>query len=318
MNGTNWRDFVDSVRREAKAPSRKSGAGIEKALSTLLDKGPQKKGGYENKRAHFGGKKRNDISAPPGAAGGGALEEEVEADSFENHDMLAPEIWDDMQLKPKIAQRLMQIANDFIDGLPVEVNVQDVTLTGSLANFNWSNYSDVDLHIIVDFLEVDENIALVKAFFDNARMKWNNNHDITIKGYDVEIYVEDSQESHKSSGVYSILNNEWIKEPKRYESSVDFVSARRKAEDFEFQVNIVSNLITAKKYEIALQNIDRLKRKIRNMRRAGLESPRQEFSVENIAFKILRRNDTLGFLNDLKKQAYDDMMTIKEEPDEFR
>jgi hypothetical protein len=71
-----------------------------------------------------------------------------------------------------------------------------------------------------------------------------------------------------------------------------------KAEDIEFQVNIISNLITARKYKLAMKNIDRIKKKIKNMRRAGLESPLQEFSVENIAFKILRRNDTLGFLND--------------------
>ena len=315
MNGTNWRTFVDSIAREAQRPSRKSGAGIEKAMDTLLDKGPQKKGGYDNTRSHFDKKKQSDISAPPGAAGGGSLEEEVDPESFESHESLAPNIWRDDTLKPRISARLLKIANDFIDGLPVEVDVQDVTLTGSLANFNWSNYSDVDLHIIVNFLEVDENLVLVKSFFDNARMKWNNSHNIRIKGYDVEIYVEDSRESHRSSGVYSILNDKWIKEPKRYQSTIDFSSARHKAQDMEFQVNIASNLITAKKYKTALRNIERIKRKIRNMRRAGLESPQQEFSVENIAFKILRRNDTLGFLADLKKRAYDDMMTIQEEPD---
>ena len=318
MNGTNWRDFVDSIRREAKAPSRKSGAGIEKAMKNLLDKGPQKKGGYPNKRAHFGDKDwRKDISAPPGAAGGGALEEEVEPESFETHDTLEPSIWEGEELNPEVREKLLEIVEDFIEGLPVPVEVKDITLTGSLANYNWSNYSDVDLHIIVDFLTVDENRVLVKAFFDNARMKWNNDHDIKMKGYDVEIYVEDERESHKSSGVYSILNNKWNKQPKKYLSTIDFAAARQKAEDIEFQVNIVSNLIPAHKNELALANIERLKKKIRNMRRAGLESPQQEFSMENIAFKILRRNDTLGFLNDLKKRAYDDMMTIKEEPNEF-
>jgi len=317
MNGMNWRDFIDSIHREAQQPSRKSGAGIEKAMNRLLDKGPQKKGGYENDRAHFNKKKRNDISAPPGAAGGGSLEEEVEPESFESHETLQPNLWEDETLNPRIAKRLLKIAQDFIDGLPVEVNVEDITLTGSLANYNWSNYSDVDLHIIVNFLEVDENLTLVKSFFDNARMKWNNSHDIRIKGYDVEIYVENVGESHKSSGVYSILRNEWIKEPSKYESHIDFPSARQKAQDIEFQANIIGNLITARKYQVALKNIERLKKKIRNMRRAGLESPKQEFSVENIAFKILRRNDTLQYLNDLKKRAYDDMMSIKETPDDL-
>jgi len=317
MNGMNWKTFVDSIRREAKTPARKSGAGLEKAMKNLLDKGPQKKGGYENKRAHFGDKEQNDISAPPGAGGGGALEEEVEPQSFESHDTLEPEIWEDEILRPEIRERLMVIANQFLEGLPISVEAKDVTLTGSLANYNWSNYSDVDLHIIVDFLDVDENRELVKAYFDNARMKWNNEHDIKIKGYDVEIYVEDAREDHKSSGVYSVMKGEWNKKPKRYLSTIDFPAARRKAEDFEFQVNIISNLITAGKNKVALKNIKRLKRKIKNMRRAGLESPQQEFSVENIAFKILRRNDTLGFLNDLKKRAYDDIMSIKEEPDGF-
>jgi hypothetical protein len=317
MNGMNWRDFIDSVRGEGKAPSRKSGAGIENAMSTLLDKGPQKKGGYENQRSHFGKKKQKDISAPPGAPGGGSLEEEVEPESFESHDTLEPHLWRDEELKGRISKRLLKIAQDFIDGLPVEVDVQDVTLTGSLANYNWSNYSDVDLHIVVNFLEVDENLTLVKSFFDNARMKWNNLHGIRIKGYDVEIYIENVGESHKSSGVYSILRNEWIKEPSRYESYIDFGAARHKAQDIEFQTNIVGNLITARKYKVALKNIERLKKKIKNMRRAGLESPKQEFSVENIAFKILRRNNTLEFLNDLKKRAYDDMMSIKETPDDL-
>ena len=241
------------------------------------------------------------------------LEEEVGPDSFETRETLEPRIWEDEKLKPEIRENLIKIVKDFIDGLPVPVKIKDITLTGSLANYNWSNYSDVDLHIIVDFLEVDENRVLVKSFFDNARMRWNDKHDIKVKGYDVEIYVEDSRESHKSSGVYSILNDEWNKEPKKYQSTVDFRSARRKAEDIEFQVNIVDNLVISKKYRSALRNVERLKSKIRNMRRAGLESPQQEFSVENIAFKILRRNGILDLLDQLKTDAYDRMLNISEE-----
>ena len=243
------------------------------------------------------------------------IDEEVEPESFQVHDALEPSIWDDEKLKSKIRDRLMKIASDFIDGLPVEVKIQDVTLTGSLANYNWSNYSDVDLHIIIDFLEIDANRVLVKSFFDNARMSWNNKHDITIKGYDVEIYVEDVRETHKSSGVYSVMRDEWNKEPKRYQSEINFTAARKKADDLEFQANIAANLVNAGRYKLALKNIDRLKKKIRNMRRAGLESKQQEFSVENIAFKILRRNDILGMLNDLKIKAYDSLLNLNGDKD---
>jgi len=307
MNGTNWKDFVDSIH-EVEAYQKKVRKGYVKDRNKYTQTGPQTTGGapFEEDPPNTRSK-----SAPVGF--GGALEEEVEASSFDTNDTLEPEIWEGEEIKPEIRDKLVRIAMDFIKNLPVEVNVKDITLTGSLANYNWSNYSDVDLHIIVDFLEVDENVALVKSFFDNARMKWNNNHDIKMKGYDVEIYVEDEREVHKSSGLYSLMNDEWIKRPKKYRSMIDFPAAMHKAEDIEFQVSIVANLITAKKYETALKNIDRLKNKIRNMRRAGLESKLQEFSIENIAFKILRRNDTLGYLNDLKTKAYDAMMSVNEE-----
>jgi len=313
MNGMTWKDFVDSIREDSEPTPFKSkaqkGYKAQRRKNDVYTSGgghknPSTGSPYTGKAKRFGTDKLR-------------FEEEVEPESFDTHDTLEPNIWEGENINENIRRRLLKIAKDFIEGLPVDVEIKDVTLTGSLANYNWSNYSDVDLHIIVDFLEVDENRELVKSFFDNARMKWNNDHDIKMKGYDVEIYVEDEGESHKSSGIYSLMKDEWINKPRQYRSQIDFTSARRKAEDIEFQVNIISNLLTVRKYELALKNIERLKRKIRNMRRAGLESALQEFSVENIAFKILRRNDTLGMLNDLKKRAYDDMMSVQEESSEF-
>ncbi len=317
MNGITWRDFIDSIHQvdEYKRNNKRE--------PTPFKSKAQKRYKSQRKRndiySTISGHKNLNSGAPYNKktkrAGTDRLrfEEEVEASSFDTHDTLESEIWDGEQIKPEIRKKLIKIAMDFMEGLPIPVEVKDITLTGSLANYNWSNYSDVDLHIIVNFLDVDENLVLVKSFFDNARMRWNNNHDIKMKGYDVEIYVENEGESHKSSGVFSLLNDQWIKKPKKYRNTIDFPAAKLKAQDIEFQVNIVSNLITAEKYDTALKNIERLKRKIKNMRRAGLESTHQEFSVENIAFKILRRNDTLGYLNDLKKKAYDDKMTVKEE-----
>ena len=296
-----WKDYITAISETNSYKNR-----IRSYVSdrdSLL-----KKGGQEN-TAPFTKKMDKHVTFDK------QLEEEVEASSFDVHDTLEPRVWEGEKLKPEIRDALLQIAKDFIEGLPVEVDIEDITLNGSLANYNWSNYSDVDLHIIVDFLKVDENRALVKSFFDNARMKWNDTHDIQMKGYDVEIYVEDSRESHKSSGVYSILKDEWNNKPTKYQKEINFNASRRKADDIEFQVNIARNLVNSKKYKVALRNIERLKNKIRNMRRAGLESKQQEFSIENIAFKILRRNDTLGLLNDLKIRAYDEMLKINGEED---
>jgi hypothetical protein len=308
MNGMNWRDFVDSIYEEEEY-QKKVKKGYVKDRNKYTKTGPQKKGGAPFDKSPPNSRAR---SSPVGFGG---LEEEVDAESFNTHDTLEPRIWntDENTMKPIIRDRLMKIAQNFIDELPVEVNIEDITLTGSLANFNWSNYSDVDLHIIVDFLGVDENRDLIKSFFDNARMKWNNKHEIRVKGYDVEVYVEDARENHASSGVYSILKDEWLVKPRKYTNNIDFPSARRKSDDIEFQVNIAANLITAGKLKVAMKNIKRLKQKIRNMRKAGLESRQQEFSIENIAFKILRRNGILDYLEDLRTKAYDEMMSLKEE-----
>tara|TARA_R110000824_G_scaffold221493_1_gene408625 strand:+ start:327 stop:1250 length:924 start_codon:yes stop_codon:yes gene_type:complete len=307
MNGMNWRDFVDSLH-EVEEYQRKVRAGHVKNRDKYTQTGPQRSGGapFEEEPP-----KTRSKSAPPGF--GGSLEEEVDPESFDTHDTLETRIWDDEEIKPEISNKLIKIAQDFIDGLPVEIDVEDVKLTGSLANYNWSNYSDVDLHLVVDFLGVDENRVLVKSFFDNARMRWNNKHNITMKGYDVEIYVEDSREQHISSGVYSLMNNKWIKRPKKFRNNIDFSAGRRKADDIEFQVNIVDNLITTGKLKSAMKNIERLKKKIKSMRLAGLESTMREFSVENIAFKILRRNGILDRLEEIKNQVYDELLTVREE-----
>jgi len=309
-----WQQYLAEARRKKKSKkrkkvSRKSGAGLERSLDFFLDKGPQKKGGWpgSKKRPSFRRKKFNDISAPPGAAGG--LEEEVGPESFDKQAELAPKFWLAGKLNPKIAKRLKKIANEFIEGLEIDAEMEDLRLTGSLANYNWSKYSDVDLHIVVDFSKIDENTELVKGFFDGARMRWNDLHDITIYGHEVEIYVENVGEVHKSSGLYSIMNDNWIIEPAPDKIDYDYITARKKADGIETEANLIEKIVD-KKPLVAVKSLDRLKDKIRRMRRAGLHSPEQEYSAENIAFKILRREETLDKINDLKYDAYDKVLSI--------
>ena len=239
------------------------------------------------------------------------FEEEVGADSFEKNDELEPQFWLHDRLYPNISRRLTKIANDFINNLEIEVEIEDIRFTGSLANYNWSKYSDVDLHIVVDFDKIDEDTELVKSYFDAVRMKWNDTHNIKIYGYEVEIYVENVGDVHKSSGIYSITNASWIVEPDSTAVNFSMSCARKKSDDIETQVNLLQHVLDSGKYESVLKSVERLKDKIRRMRRAGLDSPAQEFSPENIAFKILRREETLQKLNDMKYDAYDRIMSVK-------
>tara|TARA_R110000787_G_scaffold91537_2_gene192869 strand:- start:218 stop:1180 length:963 start_codon:yes stop_codon:yes gene_type:complete len=240
----------------------------------------------------------------------GNLGEEIESESFEKQPELEPHFWENKKLDKKVARRLKRIAEDFAEGLEVPAEMIDLRFTGSLANYNWSMYSDIDLHLVVDFAKIDSDTELVKAFFDAARMRWNELHTIRIFGYEVEVYVENVGDAHRSSGVYSIFEDTWAIEPDPTDVHFDFALARAKSDDTLTQISMIEKF-AEKKPRSALAAIKRLKMKIRSMRRAGLDSPEQEYSAENIAFKILRREEALQRLNDLKYNAYDNVMSME-------
>ncbi len=47
------------------------------------------------------------------------------------------------------------------------------------------------------------------------------------------------EKSHKSSGIYSIMNNDWIIEPDPEKIDFDYVTARKKADAIETEVNMI-------------------------------------------------------------------------------
>ena len=241
--------------------------------------------------------------------------ESVDLSSFAIHDELNKDVWSEPEdkLDPEVREKLLIIAQDFWNSLEVgDLEVQDITFTGSLAAFNYSRFSDVDLHILVDFRDVDENVALVREYFNAAKSIWNRLHDIVIKGYEVEIYVQDVHDPHEAQGLYSVPNDEWIKKPEYKKKDFDKDNVRIKAASLMDQIDRVQGLVGEGKYEEAEKYADKLKEKIRKMRKTGLETV-GAYSVENLAFKVLRRNEYLGKLSDAKREAYDKMLSLKEQ-----
>jgi len=245
------------------------------------------------------------------------LEELVDPDSidlssFAVKETLNPRIWRADRLLPEIKEKLIKIANDFFESLELpDVELKDITFTGSLANFTWSQFSDIDLHLIVDFGEIDKNMDLVKNWLDQARSVWNSNHDIEIGGHEVEIYVQNESESHVSTGVYSVFGDHWLTKPDKDKPTVNWKEVQEKTASLMNEIDEVSVKFTAGDHQSALDYADRLKEKIRKFRKGGLEKG-GEFSVENIAFKSLRRNGYLEKLSNLKDSAYDKTMSIQE------
>lgn len=237
--------------------------------------------------------------------------ESIDLDSFKIQDDLERRLWDNKdKLKPLIRQYMMKIAMDFIDSLDLEIKVIDVKLTGSIANYNWSKFSDVDLHIVVDMSEYGEDEELVRGYFDGKRIAWNQNHNIKLAGYDVELYIEGVDDVHIATGMYSVLNDDWIVKPKREQHEIEEDLVKQKAAYLMDLVDAAELMLSREDYRAAHAMAEKLKEKIRNMRKCGLEQG-GAYSPENLAFKVLRRNGYLASLSDVKNRAYDGMRTYK-------
>ncbi|MCS5550399.1 MAG: hypothetical protein NZ811_02660 [Gammaproteobacteria bacterium] len=234
--------------------------------------------------------------------------------SFEPHEKLNKDFWNQPgdKLDPTIRAKLLEIAMDFVkNSQAADAPLKDITFTGSLANFNYSDFSDVDLHVLYDFGDINKDEDLVRDYFQATKSVWNNAHDINMLGYEVEIYGQDVKDPHTASGLYSVLNDEWIVKPDRADPQIDHKDIQVKANDIEKQIDEVVDLYEDGKFEEAIKQADRLKEKIRRFRTAGLQTV-GEYSVENLAFKTLRRNGYLGILSNAKTNAYDKMMSIED------
>jgi len=237
--------------------------------------------------------------------------EDIDLSSFKVKDQLNPKIFDENQkIHPKIKTRLIMIADDFFDTLELPwVDVTDITLTGSLANYNWSKFSDVDLHILIDYNEVDDNESLVSEYLAAKKNIWNEKHDIKIKGYDVELYVQDMNEDHVSTGVYSIMWDDWLVKPERGTPKIDYKKVKQKASSIIDSYDSLIQSYYQGDYDKVIRRINTTRQKIKKMRQAGLDRE-GEYSYENITFKVLRRVGLLDKLSDLETMAYDKSLSM--------
>jgi DNA-binding Lrp family transcriptional regulator len=226
--------------------------------------------------------------------------------SFRVKDELNPKIWDDFKIDDEVREDLLKIAQDFYASTDLEADVEDIVLTGSLANYNWSEkYSDYDLHILIDFTNVNDAVELVKKYVDSAKSVWNKEHDIKIKGYEVEVYIQDVSEPHKSTGVFSLLNNKWNVKPEEFDFEPDEDMIAEKGKSVMMMVDELEEQVDEDKYDAFIEKVQKVWEKVKNYRKSGLESEGGELSMGNLVFKFLRRNGYVGKIIDLKRKSYD-------------
>jgi predicted nucleotidyltransferase len=234
--------------------------------------------------------------------------------SFKSKDTLSNQIFDGDRMNDDVRKKLLEISDNFIESLGVEFFIHDIVLTGSLANYNWSNFSDVDLHIIIDFDEIadgednSESLKTIfKEFFDAKERVFNEKYNLKIKGYDVEIYVQDINQEHVSSGVYSALHNEWVIKPEKATPNIDDEKILQKGEEYAKKIDdLISKF---KSNEDVTNKTNNLYKKIKTFRQSGLESG-GEYSYENLTFKLLRRNGYIGKILKLRTALTDKKLSV--------
>ena len=237
--------------------------------------------------------------------------------SFESKDELNPKIWEkegkSYMMKPEVREKLLETTNIFIDFLGVDVIVTDIIMIGSLVNYNWSKFSDIDLHIVVNYNQFPNNSQeLYIEFFDLKKIIFNDKHDIKLFGYDVECFVQNEAETPFSSGVYSVLYDMWVNEPKKLDKkNIDIELLKEKANQWMRIIDGVVDNIEDEDPDEIKSLVKKYKEKLKKFRNCGLEKG-GEMSLENLVFKLLRRNGYVEKLYELPTEIIDKKLSMNQ------
>jgi len=237
--------------------------------------------------------------------------EDVNLQSFEVKNELQPDIWVNGKINSDVRKHLLDIADDFIDELEIRwTKPKDIIITGSLANYNWSEYSDIDLHIVMKFSDIHEDVELLADYFKAKKDLWNEQHkDLTIFGFPVEVYVQDTDEPHAASGIFSLLSNEWLVEPKDLSNAKlnkDYI----KDEAAKIMTKIDDLYDSDEDEDEVIKKAEHIMDYAKDLRKKGLATDAMEMSSGNIIWKTLRREGYIERLADLITLTYDKINSL--------
>lgn len=226
---------------------------------------------------------------------------------YQTQSNLNPKLWNGHTLKQGLNNSFMKIVNHFYKFLEIDTPILDVILIGSNANYNWNKFSDIDLHVLINYRDINDNLHLVKNYLHAKKSIWNLNYPLTYKGINIELYAQDSNtDLHASVGIYSLMQQKWINRPSSTQVSIDNSLINQKTQPYEFEIDnlkLDDSHLESKIKSILLR--------LRNLRAAGLEAV-GEYSLENLAYKSLRNSGHLAKLKTMLQANTIGQLSINE------
>ena len=216
------------------------------------------------------------------------------------HNELNPVLWDNNELRLEVKEKIMDLVDEFQSTLDIPLTILDINIVGSNASYNYTDKSDVDVHIITNFEEYGYPKEFIEAAMNSFKTNFNNKYDITYGGYNVEIYVEDVKSSPQSNGIYSIFQDKWIKEPTKIEPiDVDLEP------EYSYFVDRIHKVLKDGNEENIVNLIDELYL----LRRNSLVVD-GEFGKGNLIFKTIRNDGLLDALREKRVQLASKELSI--------
>ena len=242
---------------------------------------------------------------------------DISLKSFEIQDKLNPKFWINNKINSRVRLKLLDLADEFIESLAVDwVKPKDIVITGSIANYNWSKYSDVDVHILIDFKEVWKKTEFVQDYFDSKKALWTQEHEqLKIYGFPVEMYVEDTNGDNPSSGIYSLNKNKWLVKPNDFQDAqLNEPFIKDKAAKIMTEIDNIDDKIKKEtdnhKLEVLSTKLKKLFDKLHKQRQESLDK-NGEMGTYNIIWKVLRRSGHLDKIWEIINTVYNRVNSIK-------
>ena len=224
------------------------------------------------------------------------------SDAVTFHDNLNSKLFRGQHLQPAVELQLKTIAQDFLQEMGIhDLDVRDITVSGSNAAYSYTDHSDLDLHILVNMKDLPDD-DVYREFFKAKKDLYNDSHDITINGIPVELYIQDASEPVTSLGEYSVKDKKWLRLPTRRRANFDQTATKAK---YEKLLDVIDTTL----HSDNMDKVNKVLKKITQYRQAGLDKG-GEFGPENLAYKALRSRGYITKLYDLRDKLHSKHLSL--------